>query len=317
MARPITDYKVLTFDCYGTLIDWESGMIAALEPLTSRVGHALSRDEILQAHARHESEQQAQTPAKPYRELLAVVYRRLAEQWGVAVSWEDCVAYGRSVKDWPAFAEGLLQPPCAVLEAQAALLRRRARQREVGIVAGRRHEGSVAERARRPLGGGAVEVREHALGDDGAVGPRLDLAALLQDLERLAQVIQIQRVDLRHGLAGAAAEQRAQQRPEIGGLAQQLLDVLLQDRDGVGARSHALEETHRALVNRRTEHLVLVADQVVDRGDRDVGRLRQRAHREVAVALVADELAGRLQDPIAAAVHLERALAQKGLLRSG
>jgi 2-haloacid dehalogenase len=101
----LTDFKALTFDCYGTLIDWESGMIEALKPLTSKAPRPLSRNEILEAHARHESSQQIQTPAKPYRELLATVYRRLAEEWGVAVSWSDCVAYGSSVKDWPAFAD--------------------------------------------------------------------------------------------------------------------------------------------------------------------------------------------------------------------
>jgi putative hydrolase of the HAD superfamily len=101
----LTDFKALTFDCYGTLIDWEAGMIEALKPLTSMAPLGLSRNEILEAHARHESSQQLQTPAKIYRELLATVYRRLAEEWGVAASWSDCLAYGRSVKDWPAFAD--------------------------------------------------------------------------------------------------------------------------------------------------------------------------------------------------------------------
>lgn len=101
----LTDFKALTFDCYGTLIDWESGMIAGLKPLTDRLPAKLSRDAVLQAHARHESSQQAQTPAKRYSELLAVVYRRLAEEWGVPVPWGECVAYGQSVKDWPAFPD--------------------------------------------------------------------------------------------------------------------------------------------------------------------------------------------------------------------
>src|SRR5690348_9676064 len=92
----LTGFQALTFDCYGTLIDWESGMIEALKPLTGRAPRQLTRDEILEAHARHESFQQVQTPAKPYRELLATVYRRLAEEWGVAVSFCDCEAYGRS-----------------------------------------------------------------------------------------------------------------------------------------------------------------------------------------------------------------------------
>ncbi|ESY89198.1 MULTISPECIES: haloacid dehalogenase type II [unclassified Mesorhizobium] len=101
----LTDFKALTFDCYGTLIDWESGMIDALKPLTGRVGSGLSRDEILQAHARHESSQQNWTPQKRYSDLLAVVYKRLAEEWSVVTTPEECIAYGQSVKDWPAFAD--------------------------------------------------------------------------------------------------------------------------------------------------------------------------------------------------------------------
>ncbi|MGQ7385902.1 hypothetical protein ACTGVI_12790, partial [Streptococcus suis] len=66
----LTDFKALTFDCYGTLIDWETGMFEGLRPLTSRAGRSLSRNEVLEAHARHESSQQLQTPAKSYRDLL-------------------------------------------------------------------------------------------------------------------------------------------------------------------------------------------------------------------------------------------------------
>lgn len=107
----LTDFKALTFDVYGTLIDWESGMIAGLKPLTDKVNQPLSRDEILQAHAKHESSRQAYTPSKRYQDLLPIVYRRLAEEWGVIVSWEECLTYGQSVKDWPAFPDsaGALQ----------------------------------------------------------------------------------------------------------------------------------------------------------------------------------------------------------------
>ncbi|MCU4179126.1 haloacid dehalogenase type II [Bosea sp. BH3] len=101
----LTDFKALTFDCYGTLIDWESGMVAALQPLVAKVGRPLSRNEVLEAHARHESTQQLHTPAKRYSDVLATVYRRLAEEWSVPASWEECQAYGRSVRDWPAFPD--------------------------------------------------------------------------------------------------------------------------------------------------------------------------------------------------------------------
>jgi len=99
------DFKVLTFDCYGTLIDWESGIIEALKPLCTRLHKPPARDAILTAHARHESAQQEQTPSMRYRDLLAIVHKRLAEEWGVPVPWEECVAYGRSIGDWPAFAD--------------------------------------------------------------------------------------------------------------------------------------------------------------------------------------------------------------------
>src|SRR5918998_797440 len=107
----LTDFKVLTFDCYGTLIDWESGMVEALKPLTSKTDRPLTRNEILEAHARHESAQQRQTPSKLYRDLLGIVYKRLAEEWGVPAAHEDCAAYGRSVRNWPAFPDsaGALQ----------------------------------------------------------------------------------------------------------------------------------------------------------------------------------------------------------------
>ena len=107
----LTDFKALTFDCYGTLIDWETGMMQALSGLAKKSGRALTRDVILEAHARHESAQQRQTPAKRYCELLSIVYKRLAEEWGVAVNIGECEEYGQSIRHWPAFADspGALQ----------------------------------------------------------------------------------------------------------------------------------------------------------------------------------------------------------------
>jgi 2-haloacid dehalogenase len=101
----LTDFGVLTFDCYGTLIDWESGMFTALQPLLARAKRRFTRDEVLEAHGRHEAAQERATPSKLYRDLLAVVYKRLAEEWQVPAPWSECVAYGRSVGDWPAFPD--------------------------------------------------------------------------------------------------------------------------------------------------------------------------------------------------------------------
>jgi 2-haloacid dehalogenase len=101
----LKDFKVLTFDCYGTLIDWESGMIEGLKPLTDKLRTELPRDTILEAHAKYEAAQQAQTPAMYYHDILAVVYKRLAEEWGVVASWDECLSYGQSVKNWRAFPD--------------------------------------------------------------------------------------------------------------------------------------------------------------------------------------------------------------------
>ncbi len=82
----ITAFKALTFDVYGTLIDWESGMIAGLKPLTDKLNPQLERDEILESHARHESATQAFSPARNYQGVLSVVYKRLSEEWGLNVT---------------------------------------------------------------------------------------------------------------------------------------------------------------------------------------------------------------------------------------
>ncbi len=101
----LTDFKALTFDCYGTLIDWETGMMQALGELIEKSKRKLTRDQILEAHARHESRQQRQTPTKRYCDLLPIVYKRLAEEWGAAVTIDECETYGQSVQHWPAFPD--------------------------------------------------------------------------------------------------------------------------------------------------------------------------------------------------------------------
>jgi 2-haloacid dehalogenase len=99
----LTDFNTLTFDCYGTLIDWETGILTALRPLLGRLKTPLTENQVLQAHARHETSQEAYTPAKKYREVLSIVYKRLAEEWQAPFTHEECVAYGKSVQNWPAF----------------------------------------------------------------------------------------------------------------------------------------------------------------------------------------------------------------------
>jgi 2-haloalkanoic acid dehalogenase type II len=103
----LTDFRVLTFDCYGTLIDWESGIHAALQPLLQRSGQAVSRDAALELFATHEADQESRTPGMIYSELLAEVHRRLAQSFGVSMPEEAHGRFGASVPDWPAFPDSM------------------------------------------------------------------------------------------------------------------------------------------------------------------------------------------------------------------
>jgi 2-haloacid dehalogenase len=99
----LSDFKALSFDCYGTLIDWETGIVEALRPLAERAG--VGPDEILSAYGPIEHELEKANPALPYSQLLEKVHARLCEQLGVAPSAGEASAFGASIGDWPAFPD--------------------------------------------------------------------------------------------------------------------------------------------------------------------------------------------------------------------
>jgi 2-haloalkanoic acid dehalogenase type II len=101
----LTDFGVLTFDCYGTLIDWETGIHTALRPLLERGGVTRGRDEVLAEFARHESAQEHDTPGMVYSDLLTAVHRRLAQAWNIELDDGAHARFGASVPDWPAFPD--------------------------------------------------------------------------------------------------------------------------------------------------------------------------------------------------------------------
>lgn len=101
----LRDFSVLSFDCYGTLIDWESGLLAALAPWRRREGIEVADAMVLEAFAHLESRQQAATPGLLYPDILAAVLKALGKQLGGAVTDADALAFGGSVGDWPAFPD--------------------------------------------------------------------------------------------------------------------------------------------------------------------------------------------------------------------
>ena len=67
----LTDYRVLTLDCYGTLIDWEIGIWDALQPLIRHNGRSdVTRETALRAFAQFENRHEHATPGLRYPELL-------------------------------------------------------------------------------------------------------------------------------------------------------------------------------------------------------------------------------------------------------
>lgn len=101
----LAGFRVLTFDCYGTLIDWESGIATALRPLTARANVTLNDEALLGAFAAEETAQQAATPDLAYASLLGLVHGRLARRWGVAEDAAENNRFGASIGDWPAFPD--------------------------------------------------------------------------------------------------------------------------------------------------------------------------------------------------------------------
>lgn len=101
----LSDFKLLSFDCYGTLIDWETGILAALDPLRRRAAVALENDAILTEFARQEASQQSAAPDMAYADLLCLVHARLAGVWGVPGDPAEDRRFGASVGDWPAFPD--------------------------------------------------------------------------------------------------------------------------------------------------------------------------------------------------------------------
>ena len=96
-------YDALTFDCYGTLIDWETGLAAALRSALGDAVGGLDDEDLVARVAGLEHE--AETPGTRYREVLASCLRGVAEQLGTTVVAAQTEAFGGSVADWPAFPD--------------------------------------------------------------------------------------------------------------------------------------------------------------------------------------------------------------------
>ena len=101
----LADFEALSFDCYGTLIDWESGIAAVLRRWADAHGSAASDEELLEAFAAHENQAEIAAPTDPYPQILSSSMRSLGAALGIPVSDAEADGFASSVPDWPAFSD--------------------------------------------------------------------------------------------------------------------------------------------------------------------------------------------------------------------
>ncbi|PHX60923.1 MAG: haloacid dehalogenase type II [Actinobacteria bacterium] len=103
----LVDFEALSFDCYGTLIDWEAGISAVLDPWAKQSGLKLSSEQLLLTYSGHEAAVEAEHGRWLYPQVLAEAMRRTGVELGVAVSDQEAEEFGGSVGQWPAFADSM------------------------------------------------------------------------------------------------------------------------------------------------------------------------------------------------------------------
>lgn len=101
----IIDFTTLSFDCYGTLIDWERGLLQALQPWRARTRTTASDAELLEAFGQEEPAVQARSPDARYPEVLAATLQALGARWQAQPVAEELESFAQSVGDWPPFAD--------------------------------------------------------------------------------------------------------------------------------------------------------------------------------------------------------------------
>ncbi len=97
-------FEALTFDCYGTLIDWEAGPTAAFSTVLEAHGIEADGEDVLTRYARYEATSEA-GPHQRYRDVLATGLRGVAGELGFEPTHGELEAFGASVTDWPAFPD--------------------------------------------------------------------------------------------------------------------------------------------------------------------------------------------------------------------
>ena len=97
-------FEALTFDCYGTLIDWETGLTNAFLPIFRGRGVEAAGNALLERFAVHEAAAEA-SPYRRYRDVLAAALRGVTAEYRVEPTADEIEAFSGSVGEWPAFPD--------------------------------------------------------------------------------------------------------------------------------------------------------------------------------------------------------------------
>jgi 2-haloacid dehalogenase len=100
----LPQFEYLSFDCYGTLIDWESGILGYLRPLLRSKNRDIADSEILNLHSEFEPRRQDQS-YRPYREILAAVVRDFANHLDFQITDAEAAGLADSIRDWQPFPD--------------------------------------------------------------------------------------------------------------------------------------------------------------------------------------------------------------------
>ncbi len=106
-----TRFEILTFDCYGTLIDWETGILSAFHRILSAHGKKIDDATILKLYGDFEQRFE-QEPYRPYREVLQSVVRQFGAEFHFTPRPEELSSLPDSLpswKPWPDTVEALAQ----------------------------------------------------------------------------------------------------------------------------------------------------------------------------------------------------------------
>src|SRR5256885_12016121 len=98
------DFSCLTFDCYGTLIDWETGILNALRPVLKNHGATASDDRILELYAELEAAEEKRS-YRPYRDVLKGIVLGFGDRLSFRPTLHELNSLPESIPSWPPFAD--------------------------------------------------------------------------------------------------------------------------------------------------------------------------------------------------------------------